>query len=80
MSPSAVQWASGNNGLKPGTVMFNAKMSNSGMPYQISASGSNMEMMKTFGFTTYSKARGCTFAAGTKLAEAADRRLRAVSN
>lgn len=60
--------------------MFKAKMSNSGMPYQISASGSNIEMMKTFGFTTYSKARGCTLAAGTKLAEAADSRVRAARN
>jgi len=57
--------------------MFKAKRSNSGMPYQISASGSNIETMKTFGFTTYSKARGCTFAAGTKLAEAADSKLKA---
>jgi len=57
--------------------MFKAKMSNSGMPYQISASGSNIETMKTFGFTTYSKARACTFAAGTKLAEAADSRVKA---
>lgn len=57
--------------------MFRAKMSNSGMPYQMSASGSNIETMKTFGFTTYSKARGCTFEAGTRLAEAADSRLKA---
>jgi hypothetical protein len=52
--------------------MFKPRMSNSGMPYQTSASGSNMEMMKTFGLTTYSRALALTSAAGTRLADATE--------
>lgn len=40
-SPLAVQWTSGYKGERPGTVMFLARILNSGMPYQTSPSGGN---------------------------------------
>lgn len=40
--------------------MFLASRLNSGMPYQISASGANMEMMTIFGLITYSNALSAT--------------------
>lgn len=41
MEASEVQWAEGKRGEKPGTVMFWARMLNSGMFCQISPSGEN---------------------------------------
>ena len=49
MSPSAVQWTSGNRGESPGMVMFCARTSNSSIPHQTAPSGSNMSMMNTLG-------------------------------
>jgi hypothetical protein len=43
------------------------------MFHHASASGSNIEMMKTFGLTTYSMALALTSAAGTRLADATER-------
>ena len=40
-SPLEVQCTSGNNGENPGTVIFRASKSNSGIPYQTSPSGGN---------------------------------------
>jgi hypothetical protein len=44
ISPLAVQWTSGKSTERPGTVMLFARRSNSGIPYQISASGELFEM------------------------------------
>jgi hypothetical protein len=54
--------------LNPGTVMFIAMMSNSGIPCQISASGLKSEMIKTLGLITYSKDLSWISALGTRAA------------
>ena len=52
--------------------MFIARISNSGIPCQISASGLKSEMMKTFGLITYLKDLCWISAVGTRAAVATE--------